>query len=438
MSYKLSNYNFFVEYKGRVILHNLLTGSLFSFERDLFDKINISLNKINSSDKINPHIFDLLVNTGFIIDSEFDEIDYIRLSYIKEMAINPFYRLTINPSLECNFSCWYCYQNHPKGHMSQEVQNKIKLLCDNLINGNQVSGINLGWFGGEPLMYFNEVVYPLSYQIKKIVDDKNLRFYNSITTNGFLATQDLISKFREIELSEFQITLDGDEKRHNKIRNHNGKPSFSRIAENINLIVNSNNDAKICLRINYDKKTFNGLNSIFKYFANIKNNIYIDLQRVWQTYEEEGMPIGNSAIEFSNQCIENGFKLMNSYITTGKGTPCYADRMNFAHINFDGKVYKCTARNYEEKNELGIIDDKGFIKWHTGKLMPPHRKFSFDNEQCLKCKYLPICLGPCFQKRFEKTLEAGYCFAQGYNEFIKDYIILKYRQKFNDQQNQTR
>lgn len=63
--------------------------------------------------------------------------------------------------------------------------------------------------------------------------------------------------------------------------------------------------------------------------------------------------------------------------------------------------------------------------------MPPHRKFSFDNEQCLKCKYLPICLGPCYQKRFERISESGYCFAQGYEQFIEDYIVLKYRQKFN-------
>ncbi len=432
MVYKLSNYNFFISYNDRVILHNLLTGSLYSLEKELFEEVEPLLNQLELLKSKSTPIFNLLFKTGFIIEFDYDEIDYLRLNYIKEMSLNSFYRLTINPTLECNFSCWYCYQNHPAGYMNEEVVDKIIKMCNNLVKSKQVSGINLGWFGGEPLLYFNEIIYPLSKHIKQITSENSLNFYNSITTNGYLITDNLIDKFYEIDLFEFQITLDGNEERHNKIRNNKGKPSYAKIVNNINRLVSKVENAKVCLRINYDDKTFNGLESIFNSFAEIRQNIHIDLQRVWQTYENEGMPIGKAAVDFSTKCIDFGFKLMNTYLEAGRGTPCYADRINFAHINYDGRIYKCTARNYEDSNELGYIDENGLIKWHTKKLMPSHRKLSFENEICLTCKFLPICLGPCYQKRYENRCISSYCFRDGYDEFINDYIILKYKQKFKN------
>lgn len=31
-------------------------------------------------------------------------------------------------------------------------------------------------------------------------------------------------------------------------------------------------------------------------------------------------------------------------------------------------------------------------------------KFSFENERCEKCKLLPLCMGPCIQKKYEATI----------------------------------
>lgn len=192
-------------------------------------------------------------------------------------------------------------------------------------------------------------------------------------------------------------------------------------------------NAKICLRINYTSGTFNGLDAIFDSFStNAKKNIHIDLQRVWQTYDEEGTPLGEEAIIFSNKCLDNGFNLLNPYVDSSKGCPCYADKIHFAHINFDGKIYKCTARNYEEINELGYIDENGIIQWDPKKLMPPHRKLSFENKTCINCKFLPVCLGPYFQKRYENRSHSSFCFINSYKVFFPEYIKLKYKQKFNN------
>jgi uncharacterized protein len=75
------------------------------------------------------------------------------------------------------------------------------------------------------LLYFDEIVYPLSKQIKQVLDEKGIPFTNSATTNGYLIDKERINKFKEINLNHFQITLDGNQATHDKIgfgRNREG------------------------------------------------------------------------------------------------------------------------------------------------------------------------------------------------------------------------
>ncbi len=54
---------------------------------------------------------------------------------------------------------------------------------------------------------------------------------------------------------------------------------------------------------------------------------------------------------------------------------CYADKINQMTVNYDGGVYKCTARDFNEKNRLGQLCDDGTVLWdkmHPGKDMNPN------------------------------------------------------------------
>lgn len=75
---------------------------------------------------------------------------------------------------------------------------------------------------------------------------------------------------------------------------------------------------------------------------------------------------------------------------------CYADRKNYANINYDGNVYKCTARDYTPENALGYLNAEGDIVWHKERTRGIDEKAYFDNPLCLDCKYLAVCGGPCF------------------------------------------
>ncbi|HOH74428.1 MAG TPA: hypothetical protein PKW38_01450, partial [Paludibacteraceae bacterium] len=43
---------------------------------------------------------------------------------------------------------------------------------------------------------------------------------------------------------------------------------------------------------------------------------------------------------------------------------CYGDKKNQATINFNGDVYKCTARDFKPENREGVLMDDGTIEWN--------------------------------------------------------------------------
>jgi uncharacterized protein len=273
----------------------------------------------------------------------------------------------------------------------------------------------IGWFGGEPLLYFDEVVYPISLYAKELCDGNQLLFGCGVTTNASKISPDMIKKMNEIALSNFQITLDGGEKRHNKIRNEKGKPSFGIIIRNIYHLCEHIENIRINLRINYDDKTLEdeSLVSVFKQIPEeYRKFITVDFQRVWQTAKRSNdsqnnndcvdslQPVENQKkLELHDMCSELGYRttLPTAVFNVGLTHKCYADRYHYAHINYDGKIYSCTARDYSEKHVFGELADDGRIVWKQDKIIEKIAKAPFENEMCLPCKYLSLCMGPCSQ-----------------------------------------
>lgn len=102
-----------------------------------------------------------------------DEISLLRYRNHQHIYADRDYSLFLNPTLECNFSCWYCYETHEKGYMSEKMIEKIKKHIIYMIEKIHINSLTLSWFGGEPLLYFNEVVYPISLFAKEICEKKS-------------------------------------------------------------------------------------------------------------------------------------------------------------------------------------------------------------------------------------------------------------------------
>lgn len=435
--YQPSKYNYFVPYHDRIIYFNGLSGYIFSatekehlFLQEQFDD-SISFQIHYNS------IFQKFKEWGFITDKDKDEKDIIRLRNRKAVFSDKFYRMVVNPTLDCNFNCWYCYEEHPKGRMSEETMDLVKKHIQWMADREKIPGMMLDWFGGEPLMYFNQVMYPIAVFAKELMERNNLRFQHHVTTNAYLITAAMIKKFQEIELDSFQITIDGDEKRHDKIRNANGLPSFKRIMNNIVSLCEEISQVHITLRVNYDAETLDesDMESVFGFIpVEHRSKIAINFQRVWQTASKK-MDENERLISLHKTTTNMGFKpcSIGIFFSVNSNYTCYVDRLYHTEINYDGKVYRCTARTYTDEHVKGILKEDGHIEWFPDKMAEMYGKATFENEMCINCKHLPICNGPCVQKIIETKTENLHRLCALNNSEIspETFIVKEYERKMN-------
>ncbi len=427
---KLSNYNKFVKHDGKYICFNAMSGGLFTItveQRSAIIKYEHDVQELEK--KVKP-LYDALVKTRFIIPDTMNELNIIKLRYQRDVFINNNYHLIINPTMDCNFKCWYCYETHKKSKMSVDIQKGIVKHLKALIEDRKISGLSLSWFGGEPLLFFEDIIYSLSRQLKQLMENEDMPFTNSMTTNGYLFKKGWINKIIDINIKHFQITLDGNKAKHDNSRTTiGGGKTYDKIVNNINMLCKEIDDLSITLRINYKNETLDDINEIINSFdEDIRHKINVSFHRIWQTYDEDIILNDKYSVE-RDKFKASGFVVNNSSFQLYKGCKCYADRWNEILLNYDGLAYKCTARNFTKENSLGELQPDGKIKWDTAKLANRFCKSGFDNAVCLDCKLLPMCGGFCSQKIIEvheKNLQAA-CQLNFQELSVDDFIINRYK-----------
>ena len=436
---KESRYNYFAEDEGKVICLNGVSGNVLDISTDAYRELKHILSspeKANVDKELSQSLYEL----GFLIDDDFDEIEFLRKRYHSTIQ-KGYYHLTVNPTLECNFRCWYCYESHNKGHMTPQTLESLKELVEKTIKRDDIKIFELGWFGGEPLLYFDEVMYPLAKYTHTIASDNGKGYFSSMTSNGYYLTKDVIKKCQEIKLNSIQITLDGNRELHNKTRNNNGLPSFDVIINNIIDYCKYDRSNHITLRINYtDEVIKTDFKKVFELFPeDIRSQIRVNFQRVWQTIGVEKST--DSLIDNVGYIEKMGFMLShNASFALYRGRVCYADSINYANVNYDGSIYRCTANEYKKQDRLGYLDENGEIVWERKELIDKVMSTpTFENEMCLKCKNLAICGGLCFNRRMNYLLTGKLSCVKskldtgGVSEYLKEYykIRLEKRRKLN-------
>lgn len=414
----LSRYNFFHRFDDTVVGINLCNQTLFALDEDKYALLLEHRDCLEKLKEANPPFYSVMQKFGVITDSVSDDTFYERALLARRNLIfrDPHYRLTINPTLNCNFSCWYCYETHAASLMSEEVMQRTIKCAERIIKRPDIRRFELDWFGGEPLLGYAKIMKPVSLAVKELCGREGVEMTSGMTSNGYLINEAMLDFFREVSMQSFQITLDGKMAVHDSIRfTHDRKGSFDRIVHNITLLAKELNPKNLCLRINFTHESFEGLLEIADAFpVKVRPRIIVLLQQVWQDEDNnkmEALDVGKLREEFE----QKGFRVDNKILNHDGLNTCYADLMNQAVINYDGRVFKCTALNFEEEPEEGLLQDDGDILWNHAFA---HRivHATFENELCRECRLLPVCYGPC-SKKTSRVQSADqlkkYCFEGG-------------------------
>ncbi|MBO7566117.1 MAG: radical SAM protein [Bacteroidales bacterium] len=409
---KQSIYNHFVPIGGdKVICYNAFADAFLVTTENYVENIE--------NPDMDSKIYKQFVDNGFIIEDEFDE----KKAFLAERAAaihnKDTYQLIINPTMDCNLRCWYCYETHQEGScLSEDLICAIEKHIELKFKSIKFRELILIFFGGEPLLRI-DIVERLIKTTKTLSEKYDFALHVSFTTNGTLMTDELLVTLKT-ENTSFQITLDGNEECHNKVRKlkQTGGATYSTIVNTVERILTVLNDkTEIVLRVNMSAATVKDMEQILADIDkfSVYHNFSVGLHRVWQVQSDK---IDEAKVlRFVSKCQSLGIKC--NYLNLQKCfCSCYADYENEVVINYDGLVYKCTAREFKKENSCGHLDLDGKIIWDTA-LMNKRLSLALPT-QCEDCNLLPSCPKYCSQKMMENATQ---CCLIGEGYSVSDYIV---------------
>ena len=134
----------------------------------------------------------------------------------------------LNLTDSCNLACKYCFVQQKPHFMTLDTAKKAVdwIIKNSLDNQN----IDISFFGGEPMLMYDEIIVPLTSYIEEYYKDK---ITLGITTNGTLLNKERIDFLFNHKITVL-LSIDGDEITQNFNRpQRNGEGSFSLVEKNI-------------------------------------------------------------------------------------------------------------------------------------------------------------------------------------------------------------
>lgn len=411
---KQSKYNCILQDNTGMVIYNAATDQLVALTPQLaniFNEGKAAPEKIKAQ---HAELYDHLLQKGIFVCDEADETEtYIRKREEYERSSGE-YTITINPTLACNMSCWYCYESHKNmPAMSADVKQSVLLLIDKLLADNKLKKLNLSFFGGEPLLYFDKVVVDIINHAKMQCKAFDAKLSIHFTTNAYLLTDNVLKQLEGLDVS-FQITIDGGKQVHDSVRKtKGGEPTYARIVEHIHQTLS--HGFPVGVRFNYTVKSIPSFVDVVKDFSHLpqeqKQLVNFTFQRVWQDNEGDARQV-----EQQVEHIERAFEQAGLFVNNAKSyiVPyCYADGVNTAVVNYNGDLFKCTARDFAPKSKEGTLAADGTLRWN--ERLRKRMSIRHGSDTCLQCRIYPICHGGCSQMKLEVPDGISSC-PKGYDD----------------------
>ncbi len=404
---KTSFYTYQKAYDDKLLMYNCRTDSLIVLNKDLCLLWNqYKDDKLEQLENVHPSLFKCLVEKKFIVDSELVEpVDFLEELRHSDETDEEF-TIYVNPTLNCNLRCWYCYEKHrPQSQMHNDVKDAILHLVEQKVQNPTLKRIGLSFFGGEPLLEFKSIVMPLVTEVSKFCKQHGKLLNVSFTSNCSLLSEDMVQQLNNVQLTEpiaWQITIDGNRSVHDQVRKTaSGKGSYDKILNGIRLLVANN--MKVLVRFNYQNSNVLSFLDVIEDFKSIPEqyakNLSFHFQRIWQ---DKDSPFDMEESETNPQKVEKAFLDAGFTFSTKDYKPqrCYADSKNSIVVNYNGLIYNCTAQDFVEDESEGKLMPDGEIKTNAKYALRMQKRY--DNKTCINCNIFPICFGGCSQKQMNR------------------------------------
>lgn len=425
-----SNYNFFSANKQGFFIYNSRTGAIVNTDElnyNTIRQVEASLSRISNKDR------DVFLDAGILICEE-DEISMIERIMERRNESLRFSHLVIMPTLACNFSCDYCFQNsfRTKHRITTDTLDEIVSYIGEQFNGSSKT-FDITWFGGEPLVAFREIEYFYSRL-------RELSLLNAIEGQAMISNASLLDQEKALFLhkhgvSKIQVSFDALHYVHGKKRGvitSDGAPS--KIVENCQAA--RAGGISIEARINLDAASVEHRDEIVRLLKAFGLGDDLYLARIDDhVAEEKSYSLGCEVPEllsrqaFARMDLSNHLKPEKIQHLFRQLTPrshyCGATDGTMLVIGPDGSISRCWNSAGIKSEEFGRISSLSHSDSRKiGPVWDSYRATNYD--ECRRCKVLPLCTGGCSQPRVLQDITHPPCTPIKFNiQDILDYVLEK-------------
>lgn len=404
---KVSQYTRYTKYGDDVIVYNTYNGALGSLNKntatDEYNNVISAIDKKAECRALETKKYSQEFLSNFCVEDDVDEINVLAADYLARCwdPQNLYFICVVNNF--CNFKCAYCYETHDKQQFSASALDNLYQAIVDYHSKVNLKKIGIEWYGGEPLLS-KDLILSFTKKLNSFCKMNDIETIYAITTNGYELTSEVATEFVELGITSFQITIDGAEYLHNKLRPlKNGSGTWSKIIENLEHMKTLDKLFHVIIRVNYTYETLECFDEFLDYFEShfdsSRFSLFFHGISDWGGDSSDSEMIVDESVktyiacELIERTIKRGINVTRFNTAYSRyGRVCYASIPNHFVVSSDEKLRKCTfdMPEYDAFNCVGDISD-GILNIDGFKLAN-FAAPKFYNQKCLQCDILPICM----------------------------------------------
>ncbi len=448
------------------------TSSILKIPQSTYDYLSkVVLKSVSNNnqevDNDTVNLINSLVNRGFLSSQRISEITHPADQLLPYYLNNKLKMMTLQVTQACNLRCSYCvysgnYVNreHGNNNMKAEIAKKA---VDFFINRSIDSPVlNIGFYGGEPLLRFDLIKEVINYVVENY-SDKKINF--NITTNGTMLNKKVVDFFFKHRVVT-TISLDGPKQIHDKNRRFaaNNCSSFDKVMISLEMIKKEYPDYIPNIRFNVvidPENDFSCTNEFFTNYDGIKE-FSLTSSEVSDVYAKKDIKFSNNYVEKRNYEVFKFFlwkinKLDRKYVSNlviqyegllktyvydmlkpkhkisskgHHGGPCIPGVQRL-FVNYKGDFYPCErVSEISDLMRIGSIDE-GFDVENIRRILNIGKITKENCKNCWAFKFCQLCAAVADDLTdFSAKKKLSNCAFMKYNveEMFMDYCFLREQQ----------
>jgi MoaA/NifB/PqqE/SkfB family radical SAM enzyme len=291
------------------------------------------------------------IRYGFIVHKPLVTLRLIKNYMAIACGLTPLRTVDLAPTYACNMSCLHCFADVLKRGQGKCLEKgAYKKIADEAV---ALGAVHIAFQGGEPLLLADLEEYIAMLSPK--------RFIVSVTTNGYLLTQERIASLKKSGLDMLTVSIDsGLPQEHDKFRGVEG--AFEHAIEAVRLALSNKVNVCVNTMVTNENITGEGFRKIIEMCARNHIKLTVVLPAIvgrWQERKDMLLSAENK-IKLQKIMDENPFirrDLHANYIHFGCGAvkemiyiSAYGDVMPCAYIHvLLGNVKKDSLKACREK-----------------------------------------------------------------------------------------